>query len=142
MQSVDLRSRHFAFRGAKLSLLALRAVGSQHFRCNPAGVCVPSTPINRAQKIKWQFSYYHHPLPFKKWDIKKRKGILPYLTAFYFDFILQSAHFSWRFRGESPLCPDLLQRTGQGHPPGQLRPSSNDALYLLHLHKYSLPSRR
>jgi hypothetical protein len=46
--AVDFRCRHFAFRGATLSLLTLRVAGSQHCRCNPAGVFVPSTAINRA----------------------------------------------------------------------------------------------
>jgi hypothetical protein len=45
---VDFRCRHFAFRWAALSLLvADTPAGSQLCRCNPAGVCVPSTAINR-----------------------------------------------------------------------------------------------
>jgi hypothetical protein len=47
MGAVDLRSRHFAFRGAKLSLLALSRCGVSTFPLFPAGVCVPCTPINR-----------------------------------------------------------------------------------------------
>jgi hypothetical protein len=43
---VDFRSRHFAFPGAALSLLAVPPAGSQLCRCNPAGVFVPSTVIN------------------------------------------------------------------------------------------------
>jgi ABC-type branched-subunit amino acid transport system permease subunit len=49
--AVDFRYRHFAFRGAALSLLvAVAPAGSQLCRSNPAGVFVPSTAINRALK--------------------------------------------------------------------------------------------
>jgi hypothetical protein len=52
MGAVDFRSRHFAFRGAALSLLvAASPAGSQLCRCIPAGVYVPCTAINRFSKL-------------------------------------------------------------------------------------------
>jgi hypothetical protein len=48
---VDLRSGHFAFRGAALSLLRASSCGVSALPLFPTGVCVPSTPINRVSNF-------------------------------------------------------------------------------------------